>query len=73
MQPTWRRLAAGSGALFLAILAFLAGRVRGGNDPALRDAQPAAAQVQQQQQDPQFDEQGEDTDPGFEPPVTRAS
>src|SRR3954465_3262479 len=43
MQPTWGRLAAGTGALFLVVLAFLAGRVRGGHDPALRDAQPPGA------------------------------
>ena len=73
MQPTWRRLAAGTGALFLVILAFLAGRVRGGNDPALRDAQPAAAQVQQQAQPQPQEQEQDDTDPGFAPPVTRAS
>jgi hypothetical protein len=43
-QPTWGRLGAGTGALFLVILAFLAGRVRAGHDPALR-AQPASAPV----------------------------
>jgi hypothetical protein len=43
-QPTWGRLGAGTGALFLVILAFLAGRVRGGHDPALR-TQPASAPV----------------------------
>jgi hypothetical protein len=43
-QPTWGRLGAGTGALFLVILAFLAGRVRGGHDPALR-AQPVSAPV----------------------------
>ena len=80
MQPTWGTLAAGTGALFLVILAFLAGRVRGGNDPALRDAQPASAATQQVapsqdpsvQSDPQL-AQPDDTDPGFAPPVTHAS
>jgi hypothetical protein len=43
-QPTWGRLGAGTGALFLVILAFLAGRVRGGHDPALH-TQPVAAPV----------------------------
>ena len=46
-QPTWGRLGAGTGALFLIILAFLAGRVRGGHDPALRVrtvAAPAATE-----------------------------
>jgi hypothetical protein len=43
-QPTWGRLGAGTGALFLVILAFLAGRVRGGHDPALR-TQPVSAPV----------------------------
>jgi hypothetical protein len=60
MQPTWGRLAAGTGALFLVVLAFLAGRVRGGHDPALRDAQPAGATSQQ-------------VAPQLAPPVTRAS
>ena len=32
---TWRRLGSGTAALFLVIGAFLAGRVRGGTDPAL--------------------------------------
>src|SRR4051812_16692502 len=43
-QPTWGRLGAGTGALFLVTLAFLAGRVRAGHDPALR-TQPASAPV----------------------------
>src|SRR3954469_14172577 len=68
MQPTWRRLATGTGALFVVILAFLAGRVHGGGDPALRDAagaQPASAPALQQ--DPQV------PDPEVAPPTTRAS
>jgi hypothetical protein len=34
-DPSWRRLLAGTIALFAIILAFLAGRVQGGADPAL--------------------------------------
>src|SRR5205823_3146982 len=60
-QPTWGRVGAATGALFLIILAFLAGRVRGGHDPALR-AQPAAAPALVAPAAP-------DTDP----PVTQAS
>ena len=36
-QPTWRRLAGGSLGLFFVILAFLAGRMGAGADPALSD------------------------------------
>ena len=44
-RPSWRPLLAGTIALFLVILAFLAGQVRAGADPALgRGAQPAAPQ-----------------------------
>ena len=41
-DPTWKRLAAGTLALFLVILAFLAGRVQAGDDPGLRQS-PAPA------------------------------
>jgi hypothetical protein len=87
--PTWRRLAAGTGALFLIILAFLAGRVRAGADPALRSAasaRPAAApavtaappaSADPYGQDPGFDPGtgggGEAAVPDPDPPVTRAS
>jgi hypothetical protein len=52
-RPSWRPLLAGTVGLFLVILAFLAGQLRSGGDPAI--GRSAAAQQQQQQQ----------TDPGF--------
>jgi hypothetical protein len=42
-MTSWRPLAAGTFALFLIVLAFLAGQMRAGADPALRRA--AAAQT----------------------------
>jgi len=84
-EPTWRRLAAGTGALFLIILAFLAGRVRAGADPALhsaaaaqRAAAPAAAAPPASPDpygaDPSFQGDGGGSYvPDPDPPVTRAS
>jgi len=46
-MSSWRPLAAGTVALFIVILAFLAGQLRAGADPALRRsaaAQPAPTQ-----------------------------
>jgi len=46
-MSSWRPLAAGTVALFIVILAFLAGQLRAGADPALRRsaaAQPATTQ-----------------------------
>lgn len=44
-RPSWRPLLAGAIALFLVILAFLAGQVRAGADPALgRGAQQTVPQ-----------------------------
>ena len=85
-EPTWRRLAAGTGALFLIILAFLAGRVRAGADPGLRNAAtvqrtaaptvvtPPASAVPYGE-DPSFGGDAGDgaVVPDPDPPVTRAS
>jgi|1186.fasta_scaffold237503_2 hypothetical protein len=75
MQPTWRRVGAGTGALFLIILAFLAGRVRAGSDPALRAAQPASvpAQVAPAESAEPAESESDQPETSVEPPVTRAS
>jgi hypothetical protein len=39
-RPSWRPLVAGTVALFLVILAFLAGQLKSGGDPALAPAVP---------------------------------
>jgi hypothetical protein len=44
VAPSWRRLTAATLAVFGILLAFLAGRVQGGADPALRSSTPPAAQ-----------------------------
>ena len=51
-RPSWRPLLAGTIALFLIILAFLAGQVKAGGDPALGRGNAATEQAQQQQQQP---------------------
>src|SRR5689334_907307 len=43
-EPTWRRLGAGTAGLFLVIVAFLAGRMRAGADPALATSTSNRAQ-----------------------------
>jgi hypothetical protein len=55
-MSSWRPLVAGTVGLFLVILAFLAGQLKGGGDPGLRQ-NAAAATVQptpQDTQDPQY-------------------
>ncbi len=47
-RPSWRPLVAGTVALFLVILAFLAGQLKSGGDPAL--GRSAAAQQTSQPQ-----------------------
>lgn len=61
-RPSWRPLLAGTIALFLVILAFLAGQVRAGGDPALgRGAQQATPQSTPSTAD------GSGSDDGFVP------
>jgi hypothetical protein len=61
-RPSWRPLLAGTIALFLVILAFLAGQVRAGADPALgRDAQQTVPQSTPSAPD------GSGSDDGFVP------
>jgi len=62
-RPSWRPLVAGTVALFLVILAFLAGQLESGGDPALGRT-PAAQQSSQGQTDPGF---GTDQSDGFVP------
>ena len=68
-RPSWRPLLAGTFALFLVILAFLAGQLKAGGDPAL--GRSAATQQTQGQTDPGFgtDPNGDPTAPddGFVP------
>ena len=46
-RPSWRPLLAATGGLFLIILAFLAGQLKAGGDPAIG---PGTAATQQEQQ-----------------------
>jgi hypothetical protein len=55
-RPSWRPLVAGTVALFLVVLALIAGQLKAGGDPAL--GRSAATQQTQSQPQPQ-------TDPGF--------
>jgi hypothetical protein len=64
-MTSWRRLAAGTLALFLVVLAFLAGQLRAGADPALRRSaaatQAAPARTEPEAAQPDFGSaQGDD-------------
>jgi hypothetical protein len=48
-RPSWRPLLAGTVGLFLVILAFLAGQVKAGGDPALSTGNAATKQAQDAQ------------------------
>jgi hypothetical protein len=53
-RPSWRPLIAGTLGLFLVILAFLAGQLKAGGDPALGNTSAATRQAERQQpQQPQ--------------------
>jgi hypothetical protein len=64
-RPSWRPLVAGTVALFLVILAFLAGQLKSGGDPALGRSSAASQQTSQ----PQRTDPGSGTDPnsGIDP------
>jgi hypothetical protein len=64
-RPSWRPLVAGIVALFLVILAFLAGQLKSGGDPALGRSSAASQQTSQ----PQTTDPGSGTDPnsGIDP------
>lgn len=87
-MTSWRPLAAGTVALFLIVLAFLAGQLRAGADPALRRSaaatQAAPAQAQPDPAQPDFGStQGDDggdgdgsvpsAGPDVAPPATHQS
>ena len=62
-MTSWRRLAAGTAGLFLIVLAFLAGQLRAGADPALgRGA--AQTQTAPAQPDPSTSEDGDEDGDG---------
>ena len=61
-RPSWRRLLAATGGLFLVILAFLAGQLKAGGDPALGGT---ASTSQEQTTPPGFGgQEGSDEDDG---------
>ena len=53
-RPSWRPLLAATGALFLVILAFLAGQVKAGGDPAIGRGNVATQQVDPSSRDDGF-------------------
>jgi hypothetical protein len=61
-RPSWRPLVAGALGLFLVILAFLAGQLKAGADPALGRTTAATEQAERQQ--PQQQQQ-QTAPPGF--------
>ncbi len=63
-RPSWRPLVAGTVALFFVILAFLAGQLKSGGDPALGRSAAAQQTSQPRTTDPGF---GTDPDDGFVP------
>ena len=50
-RPSWRPLVAGTVALFFVILAFLAGQLKSGGDPALGRSSAAQQQTSESQDD----------------------
>jgi hypothetical protein len=67
-----RPLVAGTVGLFLIILAFLAGQLKGGGDPALGQGRPAAVEQATPQPQPDFDGP-DDAAPELSPPTTHQS
>jgi hypothetical protein len=63
-RPSWRPLVAGTVALFFVILAFLAGQLKAGGDPALGRGAATQQTSQGQSSDPGL---GTDPDDGFVP------
>jgi hypothetical protein len=66
-QPTWRRVVGSTVVLFLAILAFLVGRVRAGADPGL--ARETTRATPQQSAPSPNDPQSSGSDPFAQPPA----
>jgi hypothetical protein len=71
-MSSWRPLLAGTVGLFLIVLAFLAGQLKGGGDPGLRQNAAAATRPTQ---DPQndFGAVPDGTTPDLAPPTTHQS
>lgn len=70
MEPrhlSWRRVTAGTVALFAVVLAFLAGRVRSGADPSQAKAAAPAPVTQAAQPQITQQQQQQTPDPGFDP------
>jgi len=63
-RPSWRPLVAGTFGLFLVILAFLAGQLKAGADPALGRGNAATQQAERQQPQQQQPQQ-QTAPPGF--------
>ena len=63
-RPSWRPLVAGTVALFFVILAFLAGQLKSGGDPALGRGAATQQTSQPQTTDPGF---GTDPNSGTDP------
>jgi hypothetical protein len=81
-MSSWRPLVAGTLGLFLVILAFLAGQLKGGGDPALGQSTPAATEqtVPQATPEPQQPDFGappgvapDGSTPDVSPPTTHQS
>ena len=66
-RPSWRPLLAGTVGLFLVILAFLAGQVKAGGDPALSTGNAATRQAQTDAQRGQPTAPSSPPDDGFVP------
>jgi hypothetical protein len=71
-MSSWRPLVAGSVGLFLVILAFLAGQLKGGGDPALGQSRSAATQPSAPTPQPDFGAPS-GVEPDAEPPTTHQS
>lgn len=64
-RPSWRPLLVGALGLFLVILAFLAGQLKAGGDPALGRTNAATRQAERQQPQQQQPQQQQTAPPGF--------
>jgi hypothetical protein len=76
-MSSWRPLVAGTVGLFLVILAFLAGQLKGGGDPALSQSRTAAVQQTAPQATPvppqDFGGRPDGATPDGSPPTTHQS
>jgi hypothetical protein len=70
-MTSWRPLVAGTLGLFLVILAFLAGQLKGGGDPAL--GQNRSTAIQQTTPQPRSEPDFDTPVPDAEPPATHQS